>query len=75
MVLINKDGTNETISFDDVNFNGNAAEESSNLQAQQGGIKEFKVLKNAVIPTQEGNYLDSFHIHISRITYSHLTHS
>ena len=57
MVLINNDGTNETISFDDVNFNGNAAEESSNLQAQQGDIKEFKVLKNAVIPTQEGNYL------------------
>ena len=57
MVLINNDGTNETISFDDVNFNGNAAEESSNLQAQQKDIKEFKVLKNAVIPPQEGNYL------------------
>ena len=55
--FLNKDGTNETISFDDVNFNGNAAEESSNLQAQQKDIKEFKVLKNAVIPTKEGNYL------------------
>ena len=32
MTLVNEDGTSETLPFDDVNFNGNAATESASIQ-------------------------------------------
>ena len=42
MKLMNKNGTNETVSFDEVNFKGNSSEQASNLQ-EVGDTKKEEV--------------------------------
>ena len=80
MKLMNKNGTNETVSFDEVNFKGNSSEQASNLQ-EVGDTKKEEVelievelanqgkesfqLKGTAYPTNILNYGDQIPFTIS----------
>jgi len=49
MTMVNTDGTTEALDFQDVNFNGEAAEESSNIQANTQVFNNIYTLKNTII--------------------------
>ena len=49
MTIINKDGNPETLNFDEINFNGNSAEESVSLQiSATREISSFATIKDAI---------------------------
>ena len=62
MSLISEKGTTETLCFDEVNFNGNASEESQNLQnstevmSVSGSLKETEFSVNKTILTLKGDF-------------------
>ena len=62
LALVSENGTTETLSFDEVNFNGNASEESQNLQNNEevmtgaGSLKETEYSVNKTILILKGNY-------------------
>ena len=49
MTMVNTDGTTEALDFQEVNFNGEAAEESSNIQANTQVFNNIYTLKNTII--------------------------
>lgn len=62
LALVSENGTTETLSFDEVNFNGNASEESQNLQNSTevmtgaGSLKETEYSINKTILTLKGDF-------------------
>ena len=62
LALVSENGTTEKLSFDEVNFNGNASEESQNLQNNEevmtgaGSLKETEYSVNKTILTLKGDF-------------------
>ena len=62
LALVSENGTTEKLSFDEVNFNGNASEESQNLQDNEevmtgaGSLKETEYSVNKTILTLKGDF-------------------
>ena len=62
LALVSENGTTETLSFDEVNFNGNSSEESQNLQNNEevmtgaGSLKETEYSVNKTILTLKGDF-------------------
>ena len=62
LALVSENGTTETLPFEEVNFNGNASEESQNLQDNEevmtgaGSLKETEYSVNKTILTLKGDF-------------------